>query len=375
MNIGFDAKRAFLNYTGLGNYSREAINTMAEEFPLETYYLYTTKAPDNNRTASLFNRSNIVVRTPGFPFFRSLWRSRLIIRQLKKDRLDIFHGLSHELPFGIGKTGIRSVVTIHDLIFLRYPQYYQSVDRKIYEAKYRYACRHADKIVAISEQTKKDIQTFFGIDPARIEVIYQGCDPSFAQKKTITQLDSIKEKYGLPDRFLLNVGTVEERKNTLLIVKALTMLPDELKLVIVGRHTAYANEVKKYIEEHGLGTRVIFLENVSFNDLPGIYQLAGIFVYPSRFEGFGIPVLEALNSGVPVIAASGSCLEEAGGGGSIYTDPDNEKAMAAHVLNLMEDRTLRESIVNKGYEHAAGFSAGIMANKLMTLYRSITGNK
>lgn len=368
MNIGFDAKRAFLNYTGLGNYSREAVNALVEVFPQETYYLYTTKAVRNSRTASFFNRESITIRTPQFPFLKSLWRSRLVIPQLKRDKLDVFHGLSHELPLGIEKTGIRSVVTIHDLIFLRYPQYYRPVDRKIYEAKYRYACRHADKIIAISEQTKRDIQSFFAVDPAKIEVIYQGCDSSFTQKKTGAELDSIRDKYRLPEKFLLNVGTVEERKNVLLVVKALAMLPQAPKLVIVGRQTGYADEVKKYIEEHRLEDRVIFLDNVSFTDLPGIYQLAEVFVYPSRFEGFGIPVLEALSSGIPVIAASGSCLEEAGGSGSLYADPDDEKTMAAHMQLLLEDRTLRAEIINIGYKHFAGFSAAIMANKLMTLY-------
>jgi len=371
MNIGFDAKRAFLNYTGLGNYSRETIAALVGEFPDEDYYLYTTKAPRNNRTEPFFDKTNITIRKPELPFLKSLWRSRFVIPQLKKDRLDIFHGLSHEIPLGIERSGIRSVVTIHDLIFLRYAQYYKPVDRKIYEAKYRYACKYADRIIAISEQTKNDIQSFFDIDSQKITVIYQACDPSFACEWTVSGLNHIRDKYRLPERFVLNVGTVEQRKNVLLAVKALAMLPPELKLVVIGRHTAYAEEVKKYLVDYKLEERVIFLENIPFEDLPGLYRLAEVFVYPSRFEGFGIPVLEALSSGVPVIAASGSSLEEAGGPGSLYVHPDDARGLTDHILNIAAHPELREQIIRKGYQHAAGFSSALMANRLMTLYKEL----
>lgn len=371
MNIGFDAKRAFLNYTGLGNYSREVINALSTSFPGETYFLYTTGTPLNNRTKTLLGKGNVHTRKPSLPFLESLWRSRLVVPQLIRDKLDVFHGLSHEIPVGIHKTGIRSVVTIHDLIFLRYPQYYKSVDRKIYDTKYRYACRHADKIIAISEQTKKDIHSFLDVDFRKIEVVYQGCDPVFTIRKAPGTLAGIKEKYRLPDRFLLSVGTVERRKNVLLAVKTLPALPDMIKLVILGRHTSYAGEVKKYLQEHTLEDRVIFLDNIPFEDLPAIYQMAEIFVYPSRFEGFGIPVLEALQSGIPVIAATGSCLEEAGGQGSFYVDPDDENAMADCINAILHDEALRSKMIEEGYRHAQSFSSEIMAAKLMGLYKGL----
>ena len=371
MKIGFDAKRAFLNHTGLGNYSRSVITSLSHYFPGNAYFLYTPKAIQNARTEQLYQGERLHIRQPSFPLFKSLWRSRLVVPQLKRDHLDIYHGLSHELPVGLHKTGIRSVVTIHDLIFLRYPQYYKLADRKIYEAKFRYACNNADRIVAISKQTQKDICTYFQTPEEKIEVIYQSCDPLFTQQQTTLQLQQLKEKYKLPDQYLLNVGTIEERKNLMLIVQAMTMLPTSVHLVVVGKGTAYLEKVKTYIAQHGLADRVIFLENIPFTELPAIYQLAGLFIYPSEFEGFGIPVLEALYSGVPVIAATGSCLEEAGGPDSMYVHPKDQEGLARAITNVFSDEDLRTRMITTGKKYAAQFTERRQAEQLETVYRKL----
>lgn len=370
MNIGFDAKRAFLNYTGLGNYSRALIESLADNYPSENYVLYTPKFARNPRTAALFSDKFSIV-TPSFPFFKSLWRSRFITPKLKADKIDIYHGLSNELPAGLRKAGIQSVVTIHDLIFLRYPQYYKAADRKIYEAKFRYACKYSDKIIAVSEQTKRDIISFFKTDADKIEVIYQGCDASFSKPFTKDNLQQIKEKYSLPEKFILNVGTVEERKNVSLAVKALHKIKEEISLVIVGRHTDYAEKVKEYIAQNKLVHRVLFLDSIAFHDLPGIYRLAQLFVNPSRFEGFGIPILEALNCGVPVVAATGSCLEEAGGAGSQYVHPDDDIALSNTINAILSDDILKQQMIANGYKHAATITNETMATQTMNLYQRL----
>jgi glycosyltransferase involved in cell wall biosynthesis len=371
MKIGFDAKRAFLNHTGLGNYSRSVITSLAQYFPENEYFLYTPKTIQNARTAQLAQSRNLQIRQPSFPLFKSLWRSRLIVPQLRKDKLDIYHGLSHELPAGLQKTNIRSVVTMHDLIFLRYPQYYKLADRKIYEAKFRYACSHADKIVAISRQTKRDLCSYFNTPEEKIEVIYQSCDALFTREQPPGALKKIKEKYRLPDQYLLSVGTVEERKKLLLTVQALTMLPDAVKLVVVGKGKAYLEKVKAFIAVHNLRDRVFFLENIPFTDLPAIYQLADIFIYPSEFEGFGIPILEALYSGVPVIAATGSCLEEAGGPDSIYIHPTDKEGLVQAILQIRSNEKLRADMIAAGKKYAALFTERRQAEQLMELYRKL----
>lgn len=367
LKIGFDAKRAFLNNTGLGNYSRTVIEILSSNFPKNSYSLYTPK-----ETKKLISSAaNISVYTPGFPLFKSLWRSFGITKQLIRNPIDVYHGLSNEVPFGIEKTNVKTVVTIHDLIFLRYPQYYPFIDRTIYKWKFKHACKAADKIIAASEQTKRDIIHFFGTPNEKIEVIYTACPPIFEHLCTSEELQRIKTKWKLPDTFLLSVGTIEERKNTLILAKALRSLPENIKLVLVGKETKYTKQIKQFIQEHDLENRVFFLSDVPFSDFPAIYQQASVFVYPSVFEGFGLPILEALKSRIPVIAATGSCLEETGGTHSLYVSPYEKTEWTEAVQKILTDETLRNTMIEKGTQHALQFSEMIHAKNLMKVYEQL----
>ncbi|RYE14288.1 MAG: glycosyltransferase family 1 protein [Sphingobacteriales bacterium] len=374
MKIGYDAKRAFLNNTGLGNYSRWLIKAVADHFPGNRLFLYTPKVKANTRLNFLRDHSNIHIVTPQSGSFTSWWRTKGIVSDLERDGIDVFHGLSHELPLGISKTGIKKVVTVHDLIFMRFPKQFGRINYFIYGAKVRYACRVADRIIAISQKTKEDLVELLGISPAKIEVIFQGCDPIFSITQSEEKLVAVKEKYKLPGKFLLSVGTIEERKNLLLIAKAFKNIDNDVPLVVVGRQTKYAEKVKAYLAAHKLVNRVLFLQDVAFHELPAIYQSASIFIYPSRYEGFGIPILEALNSGTPVIAATGSCLEEAGGSHSIYVDPDDAAGLAENINLLLADDTLRKTMSEKGLLYASKFHSDKLSLQLMQLYTTITNH-
>jgi glycosyltransferase involved in cell wall biosynthesis len=369
MKIGFDGKRATQNFTGLGNYSRYMLKILAEFYP-ENQYAVFVPAPAQ-KPLSLLEYPSIHFQYPKNQLFKIFWRTIGICKDLKKEKIDLFHGLSNEIPIGLKKIGIPSVVTIHDLIFYRYPQYYPYFDRKIYELKVRYASKHADKIIAVSEQTKLDLINFFNVEESRIEVIYQNCDPIFLSEVTEHEKTRIRNTYNLPEEFLLNVGTIETRKNSLLIVKALKKLQDNIHLVIIGKETPYTQVVKNFIANNNLMSRVHFLKNVSFQDLPGIYQQASIFIYPSVFEGFGIPVVEALSSGIPVIAATGSCLEEAGGKNSIYVDPNDSDELANQINLLINNTEKRELMIRSGFEHINNFSNQQIADKLFKLYQNL----
>lgn len=368
MRIGFDGKRAIRNFTGLGNYSRSTIKLLAEQYPEDDFFVYARRFPEHPRTAFLSHSANIHPKTPPQNSIRPLWRSWSLSKQLTADHLDVYHGLSHELPFSIRKTGIKTVVTIHDLIFLRFPQYYSRIDVEIYRRKFRFACLNADRIIAISEQTKRDIVHFFKIDPDKISVIYQSCDPLFGERMPAERLQYIGNRYALPKKYLLSVGTIETRKNLLLALKALHKLPTEWNLVAIGRKTPYFKELHAFIQKAGLQNRVLFLENVDFNDLPGIYQQAEMLVYPSRFEGFGIPVIEALQSQIPVIAATGSCLEEAGGQHSAYINPDDINSLLSAIEQIDSNSSLRQTMIEKGVEHAQLFHPQHVAKELMNTY-------
>ncbi|WP_421944480.1 glycosyltransferase family 4 protein [Pedobacter sp.] len=369
LKIGFDGKRAANNLTGLGNYSRSLIESLALQFPENEYYVYSPKIKQAKQIQSFFENKNIKLKLPQNGKF--LWRSFNILKDLKKDKIQIFHGLSHEIPLRISKTEIKSIVTIHDLIFLRFPEYYKFIDRKLYEWKSKSACNHADKIIAISEKTKSDIVEFYKINPDKIEVIYQSCDDSFKSLVPAESLSNIKKTYNLPDKYILNVGTIEKRKNLKLIVQALKDVDSDYKLVVIGKPTPYFETVKNEMDRLGLGDRIIFLKNIPFYDLPGIYQLAEIFVYPSFYEGFGIPIIEALYSGVPVIAATGSCLEEAGGPDSLYINPNDAKKLSENINRVLNEPALKNTMKAKGLEFVQKFNSPLVTQQLMNCYFNI----
>jgi glycosyltransferase involved in cell wall biosynthesis len=374
MKIGFDAKRYFLNATGLGNYSRNTVRLLTRYFPEHDYFLYTPKT--SSRFTDRVTHTDLQTRTPTNSITRALhplWRSFLVGRQLKRDGLNIFHGLSHEIPYGIFKD-TKTVVTIHDLIFIRHPELYHRVDVALYTAKYRSSCRRADRIIAISEQTKQDIVTFFSIDPEKIDVVYQSCDPAFYAPLSGNQLKSIKTKYALPDEYILYVGSLAERKNVLTLLDAMGQMPPtrQIPLVLVGRgNTAYLARIHDSITKNNLTNKVIFLHSVPTLDLPAIYQQARLFVYPSRYEGFGIPILEALFSKTPVITSQGSCFQEAGGPDTLYTPPGDVEALTRSMEQVITDQELSATMRAKGRTYDLTFHERQVAIHLMAVYNNL----
>ena len=376
MKLAFDAKRITHNGTGLGNYSRFVVNALADGFPNNSCHLYSPDKGKDHLRALVPERENVIYHYPGSSPLGALskdwWRTYGIVRDLKREKPDVYHGLSNELPFGLAKAGIPSVVTIHDLIFVHHPQFYKPVDRAIYNFKFKKACLLADKVVAVSEMTKKDIIQIYGIPEEKIEVVYQGCNASFAQPVKQDKLYEVKHKYRLPEVFILNVGSIEPRKNLLLIVKALKQMGKDIPLVAIGKRTPYADVVEQYVRENNMEGQVTLLSNIPFEDLPAFYRLASLFVYPSFFEGFGIPILEALNSGTPVIAATGSCLEEAGGPDSVYVNPKDANDLSEKINLILTTSAQAEHMREAGREYAGRFQSEVIAGDLMEIYRRIT---
>lgn len=371
LTIGFDAKRAVCNNTGLGNYSRLVVDVLSAMYPHNKYLLFAPRRKENPRLAPLLERENVSLILPSSGAGRkmgSLWRSFGMSRCAAEAGVDLFHGLSNELPLNITRVGIPSVVTIHDIIFRRMPECYKPLDRAIYDYKFRAACRDASRIIAVSERTKLDIIQDYGTDPAKIDVIYQGCHPSFTLPQTDARRREVRHTYGLPERYFISVGTVETRKNQLLAMSALRALPQDVKMVIVGRRTDYARILDEYARTHGLTDRVIYLQDVPFTDLPALYAASCFATYTSRYEGFGIPIVEALSAGIPVVACTGSCLEEAGGKGALYIDPDDTEAMADAARRLLDDRYLCDKLVEYGRRHIKRFTNAELGRATMSTY-------
>ncbi|MBP3776875.1 MAG: glycosyltransferase family 4 protein [Prevotella sp.] len=379
MIIGFDAKRIVRNGTGLGSYGRTLVNDLIRRGDTDMEYLLY--APDKGRDDL---RQQIIegaqFRYPSFnslqakrlatitsilqSFNSPLWRTYGIVNDLRRDGIQLYHGLSGELPIGIRKSGIRSVVTIHDLIFLRHPEYYHWIDTKLYAWKFHQTIKEADRIIAISERTKQDIMEYGHISDERIRLVYQSYAPRFSTAVTPDQQQEVRQRYLLPERFILNVGTIERRKNLRLAVDALSLLPSDIHLVAVGRQTKYAQTLPQ-------SNRLHLLSGVPDADLAVIYSLAEAFVYPSRYEGFGIPIIEAIAAGLPVVACTGSCLEEAGGPSCLYVDPDDVEGMAAALLSVLEGADGRDERIRLSQQYIERFRGTDVAGQVLAVYREL----
>lgn len=373
LTIGFDAKRTVRNATGLGNYCRTLLNDLGSIDHTDSLRLYVPDLGRDDLRSQLNMQQNMqfVLPTNTPKLLKGLWRIRNIVNDLKRDHVDIYHGLTGELPMGIHKAGIKSVVTIHDLIFLRHPEYYKPIDVMIYRWKFHYTCREADKIVAISECTKRDIMEFGNVAEDKIELIYQSCGTRFKTKASEEQKEHARKHYALPNRYILFVGTIEERKNALLAAQALPYLDQNIHLVLVGRRTKYADKIEDFVKKNNLTERVHFLSGVPTSNLYAIYQMAECFVYPSRYEGFGIPIIEAIQSGLPVVACTGSCLEEAGGPDNLYVDPDKPQDMAEAIKTLIANNETKKQIVAKSQQYVTRFENNDIAAFMLKLYQSL----
>ncbi len=376
MRIGYDGKRAVNNMTGLGNYSRLVIEGISENYPGDTLLLYTPEMRDNARLEKIKSLPNIEFRYPAPQGLKgSLWRTFGITNHLRADKVDLFHGLSNELPLNIASSGVPSVVTMHDVIYRRLPSCYKMADRMIYDFKYGRSCRNADHIIAVSQRTKDDVVELYGIDPDKVTVIYQGCDPQFRRRWSPEELKALRARLNLPERYILQVGTIEKRKNLEVTVRALSNISPDMSLVVVGKdHHGYKKEIERLASESGVTSRIKFIEGLPFADLPGVNQAAEIVAYPSRYEGFGIPILEALESRRPVIAATGSCLEEAGGPDTLYIDPENPVEMVQAIHSILSDPASARLMGEAGKEYAKRFCGEEMAGKIMAVYENTIEN-
>ena len=359
MKIAFDAKRAFHNNTGLGNYSRSVIRAVADIRDQDQIYLITPKLNADNFKIS---NHNIKIITPPFFSNRQYWRFKGINNQLKKIGIDIYHGLSNEIPYNIK---CKSVVTIHDLLFLKYPNFYNYIDRKVYYLKSKIACQQASAIIATSEQTKKDIIDFFKIKDDKIHVIYQTCQPEFIHYKKQKNSNNITEPY------ILYVGSIEERKNLIFLLKALKRMDQEIKLFCVGRKHTYYKKVQNFIRKHNLSKRVSFLDVTDTKILADLYRNSRALIYPSIDEGFGIPIIEGMYSKTPVITSNKAIFKEIGGKESYYFEEGNIDSLIEKISETWQDSKIREEKIEKNFQYVQGFNNEIQSKKIIKIYTKL----
>lgn len=378
LKIGFDAKRLFHNYTGLGNYSRTLVANLSARYGENEYLLFAKRTSQNAEAVEFLSERYVVVAPVGSNF---LWRAKGMCKEIKSENIDIFHGLSHDLPIGIKKSGAKSVVTIHDVCYRTFPAMFSITERLIYSFKYRHSLKNADRIIAISESTKSDILKFFGtkIDglEGKIDVVYQAINPVFYESVNMAEAVKIIERYRLPERYMLYVGSINSRKNLLAIVKAYALLDDNerLPLVVVGSGGGkYATRCFEAAEKLGVSQYIVRIEGVSsMTTLRAFYSCAAGLVYPSYYEGFGLPVTEAILCGVPVVTSMRSSLPEAGGDSAFYVDPDSEQQIAyaiKQILNLSADE--RQQLTEAAREWALQkFDSDRLTAQIEDLYEKL----
>lgn len=357
MKIGFDAKRYYHNNTGLGNYSRTLIGKLQQMFPGNEYLLYDEKTLQ--RTFCLGNKASA-------------------------DSCDIFHGLSNELPLIIpSQTTTKYIVTVHDICWRTFPEMYHFIDRKLYDWKYGTSMKRADRVVAISQSTKRDVMEAYGVPEHKIEVIYQPVQDYYYTPLTTDEIRTqIAMCEGLPEQFILYVGSINSRKNLLSAVKALALIPADQRpyLVVVGNGREYRKEVENYISSHQLQNYVCIKTDIHNSKLlQALYAKATLFVYPSFYEGFGLPVVEAALQHTPVITSTVSSLPEAAGPDACFINPndkDSPAMMAETIVRLCSDSVFADSVASKMESYARKmFSPNTLTEQMMDLYQRITQEK
>lgn len=371
LNIGFDAKRLFSNITGLGNYSRTIVDNLQQHFSNNKYTLYS---PTIKPTAfnKFFIKNVQFKKVTTKTVFKNYWRSYSITKSFKKNNIQIYHGLSNELPFNIKNTKTKSVLTIHDLIFEKFPNTYPAIDRIIYRSKLKASCKNADKIIAISESTKHDIVELYNIAAQKIEVVYQSCNQVFFDNNNNTNASKAFQQLKLPQKYLLYVGSVMPRKNLKTLLNALAILKPSLQLplVIVGKGKQYKKQMQVLAHQLKISHLLFWLDAIDCNRLlKAIYQNAVALIYPSIYEGFGLPVAEALLCKTPVITGNNSSLKEAGGANSYYVNVLNKDEIKIAIETVLTNSELTTKMKLRGYDYAQqNFNSLITAQNLMKVY-------
>ena len=285
LHIGFDAKRLFNNKRGLATYARTLLLSLRSQFPDIHIYLYTPKIKSPYKLIEFKDDPGFIIRTYNGPF-SWYWRSNGMVKQLEIDNIELFHGLSSELPRGLHKANIKSVVTIHDLLWKKHTNDYTIADRIILDSKLKNAIKKADKIIAVSEQTKENLSDFVNINTDKLKLISQIAGPEFYK-------DTLKEHpVNLPDKYILAFADKKNRKNLDLLLNTIELLKDkEIALVLIG-----ATKKQKFDSE-----KVYSVPHIPYEDLKLYYENALFCAYPSKDEGFGLPVVESLMRQTPVV--------------------------------------------------------------------------
>ena len=309
------------------------------------------------------------------PVIRILWEQLIQPIALRHQGVDLLHAMAFAGPL---VTPCPFVVTIYDLSFYRYPEAFRPWNRLYLSIFTALSARRARRVIAISESTRRDVVRMLGVPHDRVDVAYCGVDEIF-RPLPAAEVTTFRQERALPDHFILYLGTLEPRKNIQKLIQAYgqwrTMEPGIPKLVAAGGKGWYYDQIFAEVESLGLTGEVIFPGYVMQQELPWWYNAADLFVYPSRYEGFGLPVLEAMASGTPVVTTHVASLPEVAGDAALLVSPDEEGQLIEAMRRALSDESLRQEMINKGLAHAADFTWARTAQQTVDIYHRALGKK
>jgi glycosyltransferase involved in cell wall biosynthesis len=367
MRIAIDARK--LHDYGIGTYVRNVLKQLALQDARNEYVLICQ--PEDCASISALGPNFRAVSDSARPY--SVAEQFTVPRDLRRQKVDLFHEPHYVLPPFVP---CRSVVTIHDCIHLRFPQYLPNKLAHAYARTFLWTATHqADRIITVSEASKRDILQYFRIPPEKIEVIYNGIDDRYWTPPTPEEMDRVRERYQLNDPFVLYAGNIKPHKNLERLIDAFYQLRGEgfehLKLLIIGDEISKYATLRRAVHRHKLHKHVRFFGFVPDQTLAALYRLAAVFVFPSLYEGFGLPPLEAMASGTPVVTSNVSSMPEVTGDAALLIDPYDAAAIAGGIRMVLTDATLREVLRGRGLARARDFSWARAAQRVREIYAEV----
>ncbi len=366
MRIGIDARLVFYHQAGIGQYILRLTEALAALDHTNEYFLFQSRK-DRSRLVDAPNFHRRVLWTPSHHRFERL----AVSAEMLPHTLDVFHSPDFIPP---RKTRAPNVITVHDLAFLLYPRFL-TPDAARYYGQIDHASRSAARIIAVSQSTKRDVTRLLGVPDEKVSVIYEAADPHFSPMDRTKAQQHVQAKYGIEGDFILFVSTVEPRKNLPTLLAAYRKLTDSYKstarLVIAGHKGWLTDEVDQAIEKYKLRDRVCFLGGVPAQELPFLYNAARVFALPSFYEGFGLPPVEAMASGTPVIVSNVSAFPEVIGDAGLLIDPSDVDAWAVALHRVLTDNELHAELTAKGLRRAALYSWERAARETLNVYRQV----
>lgn len=370
--IAVDARLLFYRDGGIPNYISHLINDLPAMDSQRHHFAILQHSHDRLRFNSSQNRQRLSCLTPSHHFLERL----SLGLELLPHSIDLLHSTDFIQPlWGYD----RNIITVHDLAFLRMQEPDQRQSKSFYVRHIRDAVARADHIITISDATRKDLLSLFPIHPGKVTTIHLGIDPAFFPRDE-SDIAAARERYGLPSRYLLFVGTIEPRKNIVGLLKAYAILVERISsdippMVFVGKKGWNTEGIYQERDNLHLGKNTLWLENVTFDDLPAVYSGAEMLVLPSHYEGFGFPPLESMACGTPSVVANNSSLPEIAGDAGFYVDSALSESIADGMLRVLTDSNLRDALIKKGRERVKGFTWQKTVAQTLDVYRQVLGDK